>query len=860
VDTIATSLPIVKFSQDFEIVPGSKLNDAYQSGPQLIHPSSNPESLLGDRADQPILGNATDPLTQPANPLTRTANLVDLPGAENDTLSTAIAVNLSPRENTIEWAGMIGDIGHSDPDKDVDMIAVSLQAGDRLILDLDADEGGSTLDAGLRIFDADGNPLAFSDDDPAPGEWWSFDPYLEFEASQSGTYYVGISGYENYFYNPMVSGSGVNGSTGDYTLSMTLEAFAAEPTDIMTQAMATGLSSDTPGQVNISGVIGDSALLWPSLDRDFFQVRLTEGDRLIADLDGYAIGTWLDSGLRLFDADGNEVAFSDDAAAPGESLSYDPYLEFVAPSSGNYYLGVSGFGNFNYDPMDMFSGDSGSTGAYNLSLTLETPLVSEEPNDTLTQAIPIGTELNTVGNISIDSRIGDNPAIAPELDVDMFGLQLTEGEQLTIDVDADELGSFLDAGLRLFDAYGNELAISDDNPAPGETVSLDPYLNFTAPTTGNYFISISGFPNFDYDPMVAGSGMSGSTGDYTINIAIEAPMVTPVGSTFNSIYGYGAVDAAAAVAAAIAASPFPAQPDLGGNLWGLDNVNAPEVWAQGYTGEGIVVAVLDTGVDYSHPDLDDNIWVNTGEIAGNGIDDDGNGYTDDYYGWDFVDFDNTPDDDDGHGTHVAGTIAGENDGIGITGVAFNAEIMPVRVIGDWMEQDDYEFLRDLADGIIYAAENGADVINLSLGYDPFWFPGGVLPSEADAVEDAIAYAASLGTVVVMAAGNEYADEPGYPAIYAMDWGLAIGAVDEFNMMADFTNYAGTEELDYIVAPGVNVYSTVPGSGYEIFNGTSMAAPHVAGIAALVMEANPDLSAADVEDILINTANPAGITV
>ncbi|HYX15073.1 MAG TPA: S8 family serine peptidase, partial [Nostoc sp.] len=129
---------------------------------------------------------------------------------------------------------------------------------------------------------------------------------------------------------------------------------------------------------------------------------------------------------------------------------------------------------------------------------------------------------------------------------------------------------------------------------------------------------------------------------------------------YNSTNGYGLINGAAAVARGIGQNTFADVPDLGGNNWGADLVKAPEVWAQGYTGKGIVVAVIDTGVDYNHEDLKNNIWTNTKEVAGNGIDDDSNGYIDDNYGWNFSDKNNNTLDNNGHGTHVSGTIAGEN--------------------------------------------------------------------------------------------------------------------------------------------------------------------------------------------------------
>jgi subtilisin family serine protease len=326
-----------------------------------------------------------------------------------------------------------------------------------------------------------------------------------------------------------------------------------------------------------------------------------------------------------------------------------------------------------------------------------------------------------------------------------------------------------------------------------------------------------------------------------IPVVPPTPPVPPIPPNgFSSVYGYGLINAAAAVARAIGQStPFADVPNLGGNNWGNDLVNAPESWARGYTGQGVVVAVVDTGVDYNHVDLNDNIWVNTREIAGNGIDDDGNGYIDDVRGWDFVDRDNTPLDGGSHGTHVAGTIAAENNGLGVTGVAYNARIMAVRVLGP--NGGTYQ---DVASGIRYAANNGANVINLSLG-------GGY---SAD-IESAIQYASSRGSIVVMAAGNDGLSQPGNPARIATQYGLSVGAVDINRNIASFSNRAGSDSaLQHIVAPGVNVYSTTPGNTYRFLNGTSMATPHVAGVIALMLSANRSLTPTQVRSIVTSSAS------
>ncbi|MBM81290.1 MAG: hypothetical protein CMJ78_11965 [Planctomycetaceae bacterium] len=327
---------------------------------------------------------------------------------------------------------------------------------------------------------------------------------------------------------------------------------------------------------------------------------------------------------------------------------------------------------------------------------------------------------------------------------------------------------------------------------------------------------------------------------------VPTPMPDPLPTPeFNADYGSGLVNANAAVSLALGfTNQFGDEPTFGGsNDWNINMVQAPEVWAQGYTGAGMTVAVIDTGVDYRHVDLDNNVWVNMGEVAGDGIDNDGNGYVDDVNGWDFVSDDNLPLDENGHGTHVAGSIAAERNGFGATGVAYDANIMPIRVL----DASGSGSSLDVALGIRYAASNGADVINLSLG-------GGFSSS----IFNAIQFAASQGSIVVMASGNEGASLPSFPARHADQFGIAVGAVNINNNTASFSNGAGTGTLDYVVAPGVTVFSTIPGNSFANFSGTSMATPHVAGVAALVKQANSSLSAAEYENIIVSTAVSNGV--
>ncbi|MDJ0734235.1 MAG: S8 family peptidase [Nostocaceae cyanobacterium] len=329
--------------------------------------------------------------------------------------------------------------------------------------------------------------------------------------------------------------------------------------------------------------------------------------------------------------------------------------------------------------------------------------------------------------------------------------------------------------------------------------------------------------------------------DNNTNEIVPVEAISAAG--YNSNNGFGLVNAKDAVNRVVGnQNTFTEVPDTGGNNWGADLIKAPEVWNQGYTGKNIIVAVLDTGVDYNHSDLNDNIWNNSQEIAGNGKDDDGNGYIDDVFGWNFDSNNNNVLDGNGHGTHVAGTIAAENNGFGVTGIAYDAKIMPIKILND----SGSGYYNSIIKGVYYAVDNGADVINLSVAG----------AADNTNLQKAIEYASSKGVIVVMAAGNDGDPQPHYPARYAKNWGIAVGAVDKNNNMADFSNRAGSNLLPYVTAPGKKVYSTVSGNDYAYYNGTSMAAPHVAGVVALMLSANPELTDAQVRKIITETAKNA----
>jgi subtilisin family serine protease len=302
------------------------------------------------------------------------------------------------------------------------------------------------------------------------------------------------------------------------------------------------------------------------------------------------------------------------------------------------------------------------------------------------------------------------------------------------------------------------------------------------------------------------------------------------------------------------------------DLWGMHNtgqtggtadadIDAVEAWDTFTGSHDVVVAVIDTGVDYNHVDLVDNRWVNEGEIPGNGVDDDGNGYIDDVYGYDFAYDDGDPMDVQSHGTHCSGTIGGVgNNSIGVAGVSHAVRIMAVKFLDDSGSGS----TDDAIDSVIYAVDNGAQILSNSWGCYPGY-------CYSQALENAIRYAYDHNVLFVAAAGNDDNNNdviPTYPASYDVPNVLAVASTDHNDAKASSSSY-GLTNVD-LGAPGVNILSTVPGDGYDHFSGTSMATPHVSGAAALLKGYNPSLSALELKSIIMDSVDPVasmnGITV
>ncbi len=247
--------------------------------------------------------------------------------------------------------------------------------------------------------------------------------------------------------------------------------------------------------------------------------------------------------------------------------------------------------------------------------------------------------------------------------------------------------------------------------------------------------------------------------------------------------------------------------------WGVTRIGADKVWSQG-TGTGVKIGIVDTGVQLNHPDLVNNIVA----------------------GYDFVNNDTDASDDNGHGTHVAGLASASFNEVGVVGVSHSSKIIPIKVLN----AQGYGYLSDVAKGVYFATDNGAKVINLSLGSS----------TDSLILKDAINYAANKGVLVIAAAGNDSGSPCSYPAAYSN--AVCVVATDSRNLLASFSNIGGE-----LAAPGVYNYSTYLGSTYRYLSGTSMATPHVSGAAALLFSICTTCSASDIRTLMNETAIDLG---
>lgn len=333
----------------------------------------------------------------------------------------------------------------------------------------------------------------------------------------------------------------------------------------------------------------------------------------------------------------------------------------------------------------------------------------------------------------------------------------------------------------------------------------------------------------------------------------------------NFIYSVNPIISARAMVKKVMESPFadmnvdlPNDPQFG-QLWGLRNtgsnepkgkagvegndVNALKAWEITKGSRDIVIAVIDTGIDYTHSDLAGNMWVNTGEIPGNGIDDDGNGYIDDVHGYNFALNKGDPMDGNGHGTHCAGTIgAVHNNEIGVAGVMGDVKMMAIKFLTDSGSGS----LEHAVKSIDYATKMNADLMSNS------WGGGGYSQSLFDAIQRA----SDAGIIFTAAAGNSSSNNDtsaSYPASYQVENVISVAATTAQNDLASFSSY-GRNSV-HIGAPGHNILSTVQKNKYDVYSGTSMATPHVSGVLGLLLAKEGRMPHAEMKERLMFTGVP-----
>ena len=405
-------------------------------------------------------------------------------------------------------------------DTDVDMYAFSVASGQVVDFDIDtALNGPGGLGSYIRLFNSLGTQLDFNDDGAAPGEnTVNFDAYLRYTFATGGTFYLGVSNFNNSNYNPVTgNGDTAGGFYATGTYSLIVRALPVDPDDSLAEANVLGDISTTPSTTSSS--------IDPDIDVDMYRFNVTAGQVVEFDIDTPLNGPGgLGSYIRLFNAQGTQVAFNNDGAAAGETLGFDSFLRYNFSVAGTYYLGVSNFNNVLYNPSNGNGDTAGgqySIGDYTL-IVQATVLNANDPDDAISEAFSLGSITTTAVTRS------DN--ISPDIDVDMFSFTATAGQVVDFDIDTalngtGGLGSF----IRLFNTQGTQLDFNDDGAAPGEnSINFDAYLRYTFATAGTYYLGVSNFNNTTYSAVTGNSDTAGglhATGAY--QLIVQALPVDP---------------------------------------------------------------------------------------------------------------------------------------------------------------------------------------------------------------------------------------------------------------------------------------------------------------------------------------------
>ena len=545
---------------------------------------------------------------------------------------------------------------------------------------------------------------------------------------------------------------------------------------------------------------------------DFFSFNLTAGQSASLALTAQDSGTFA---MELLDAGGNLLTTGISAANVDHVIN-----NFVSTTGGTYYVNVFGSSN---DYTLLVTRDADFDTESNSNLNAAQPL---SPTQTvlgyINGEVPAGTPAEASASVIATSSTESSPAS----DTDIIETTSSSGRLIVRFGELDgmdiaskiaELGGTLIRELPIINGALIEIAASTIGAA---ALLADNDLPASATTHSTQYLKK------EADAWQLDSSVLYAEPDYDLRIL----------------------------------DTFPNDPDFS-SLWGMHNtgqsggtpdadIDAPEAW-NSFTGStNVVIASIDTGVDYNHVDLADNMWRNLAELNGSpGVDDDGNGYVDDIYGIDTRNNDSDPMDDNNHGTHTAGTFGGVgNNGIGVVGVNWDVQIMALKFLdssgggstSDAIELVEYMTMMKTVYGVNIVASNNS------------WGGGGY----SQGLKDAIQASNDAGIMFVAAAGNSSSNNdtsPHYPSNYDLDGIIAVAATDRNDQRGSFSSYGATT-VD-LGAPGVSIRSTTRGNSYASFNGTSMASPHVAGAVGMLMASSPDASLAEIKAAILNGTDP-----
>lgn len=399
--------------------------------------------------------------------------------------------------------------GSIESPSDVDTYQFTAAAGQTIAFDIDRPQG-STLNSFLRVFNQSGSAVASNDNGIGPEETLGQESFIAYKFATAGTYYVSVSGAPNSSYNVLTGLGDVAGSTGDYSLNVQ----TLDPDDQLTEAVALGA---------ILLPVSKASSIEVPKDVDLFKFTVGANQRLSFDIDHVA-GSGLNSFVRLFDANGTEVASNDDGAGKNETSGTEAYLEYLFTSAGTYYLGISSQDNESYNATTGASDSDGSTSG---SFTLQVAIV--DPDDELTEATELG---------AIDGAVTETGRIDLVIDVDLYEFTAVAGQTVTFDVDLPS-GSVLDSYLRIFSSTGQMLSSNDNAAAPGEVAGKASYVSYNFKTTGTFYLGVSFAGNRGYLPTTGlGDVASTSTliGDYTVTMTL-----LDLDDTFAESYNLGSV-------------------------------------------------------------------------------------------------------------------------------------------------------------------------------------------------------------------------------------------------------------------------------------------------------------------------------